>query len=161
MMPRSHPSPSRLDDTDRRILRAIQRDGRITNAALADEIGMAASPCLRRLKALEQDGVVAGYRALIDRRALGHGVEAYAFVKLAQSDPDWRTRLLDKLKSFDEVVSCRAMTGECDLLVHIVADDIEAYGEFAMQRLLTLPGIADMRSSFVLATIKEDKGWPV
>jgi Lrp/AsnC family leucine-responsive transcriptional regulator len=160
-MPRTRPSPSRLDDTDRRILRAIQRDGRITNAALAEEIGMAASPCLRRLKALEQDGVVAGYRALIDRRALGHGVEAYAFVKLAQSDPDWRTRLLDKLKSFDEVVSCQAMTGECDLLVHIVADDIEAYGEFAMQRLLTLPGIADMRSSFVLATIKEDKGWPV
>jgi Lrp/AsnC family leucine-responsive transcriptional regulator len=161
MMPRTRPSPSRLDDTDRRILRAIQRDGRITNAALAEEIGMAASPCLRRLKALEQDGVVAGYRALIDRRALGHGVEAYAFVKLAQSDPDWRTRLLDKLKSFEEVVSCQAMTGECDLLVHIVADDIEAYGEFAMQRLLTLPGIADMRSSFVLATIKEDKGWPV
>jgi Lrp/AsnC family leucine-responsive transcriptional regulator len=160
-MPHPGPSPSRLDETDRRILRAIQRDGRITNTALADEIGMAASPCLRRLKALEQDGVVAGYRARIDRRALGHGVEAYAFVKLSQSDPDWRTRLLDKLKSFDEVVSCQAMTGECDLLLHIVAKDIEAYGEFAMQRLLTLPGVADMRSSFVLATIKEDKGWPV
>jgi Lrp/AsnC family leucine-responsive transcriptional regulator len=160
-MPHSRPAPSRLDETDRRILRAIQRDGRITNAALAEEIGMAASPCLRRLKALEQDGVVAGYRAVIDRRALGHGVEAYAFVKLSQSDPDWRTRLVEKLKSFDEVVSCQAMTGECDLLVHIVADDIEAYGEFAMQRLLTLPGIADMRSSFVLATIKPDKGWPV
>ncbi len=160
-MPHSRPEPSRLDETDRRILRAIQRDGRITNAALAEEIGMAASPCLRRLKALEQDGVVAGYRAVIDRRALGHGVEAYAFVKLSQSDPDWRTRLVEKLKSFDEVVSCQAMTGECDLLVHIVAVDIEAYGEFAMQRLLTLPGIADMRSSFVLATIKPDKGWPV
>ena len=160
-MPHQHRPPPRLDDTDRRILRAIQRDGRITNAALAEEIGMAASPCLRRLKALEQDGIVAGYRALIDRRALGHGVEAYAFVKLSQSDPDWRTRLVEKLQSFEEVVSCHAMTGECDLLVHIVADDIEAYGEFAMQRLLTLPGVADMRSSFVLATIKEDKGWPV
>lgn len=154
-------SPSRLDETDRRILRALQRNGRLTNAALADEIGMAASPCLRRLKALEEDGVIAGYRALIDRRRLGHGVEAYAFVKLSQSDPDWRTRLVEKLKSFEEVVSCQAMTGECDLLVHIVASDIEAYGEFAMQRLLTLPGIADMRSSFVLATIKPDRGWPV
>lgn len=160
-MPHSSKPAPRLDETDRRILRALQRDGRLTNAALADEIGMAASPCLRRLKALEQDGIIAGYRALIDRRALGHGVEAYAFVKLAQSDPDWRTRLVEKLKSFDEVVSCQAMTGECDLLVHIVADDIEAYGEFAMQRLLTLPGIVDMRSSFVLATIKPDRGWPV
>lgn len=160
-MPHHPANPSRLDETDRRILRALQRNGRITNAALSEEIGMAASPCLRRLKALEEDGVITGYRAELDRRALGHGVEAYAFVKLSQSDPDWRTRLVEKLKSFEEVVSCRAMTGECDLLVHIVADDIEAYGEFAMQRLLTLPGVADMRSSFVLATIKADEGWPV
>lgn len=160
-MPSPARAASRLDDTDRRILRALQRNGRLSNAALAEEIGMAASPCLRRLKALEERGVIAGYRALIDRRALGHGVEAYAFIKLAQSDPDWRTRLVEKLKSFDEVISCQAMTGECDLLVHIVADDIEAYGEFAMQRLLTLPGIADMRSSFVLAAIKPDRGWPV
>ena len=94
-------------------------------------------------------------------RILGHGVEAYALVKLAQSDPDWRTRLIEQLQAFDEVISCQAMTGECDLLVHIVASDIEAYGEFAMQRLLTLPGVADMRSSFVLATIKPDRGWPI
>lgn len=160
-MPNSDDPPHRLDETDRRILRALQRNGRITNAALADEIGMAASPCLRRLKALEDRGFITGYRALLDRRALGHGVEAYAFVKLSQSDPDWRTRLVERLQSFAEVISCRAMTGECDLLVHIVAEDIEAYGEFAMQRLLTLPGVADMRSSFVLATIKEDRGWPV
>lgn len=160
-MPHHAANPSRLDETDRRILRALQRNGRITNAALSEEIGMAASPCLRRLKALEEDGIITGYRAKLDRRALGHGVEAYAFVKLSQSDPDWRTRLVEKLKSFEEVISCQAMTGECDLLVHIVADDIEAYGEFAMQRLLTLPGVADMRSSFVLATIKPDEGWPV
>ncbi|MBN9436808.1 Lrp/AsnC family transcriptional regulator [Bosea sp. (in: a-proteobacteria)] len=158
-----HPAnfSSRLDATDRRILRALQRNGRLTNAALAEEIGMAPSPCLRRLRALEEDGVIAGYRALIDRRRLGHGVEAYALVKLAQSDPDWRTRLIEQLQAFDEVISCQAMTGECDLLVHIVASDIEAYGEFAMQRLLTLPGVADMRSSFVLATIKPDRGWPI
>ena len=158
-----HPAnfSSRLDDIDRRILRALQRNGRLTNAALAEEIGMAPSPCLRRLRALEEDGVIAGYRALIDRRRLGHGVEAYALVKLAQSDPDWRTRLIEQLQAFDEVISCQAMTGECDLLVHIVASDIEAYGEFAMQRLLTLPGVADMRSSFVLATIKPDRGWPI
>jgi Lrp/AsnC family leucine-responsive transcriptional regulator len=158
-----HPAnfSSRLDATDRRILRALQRNGRLSNAALAEEIGMAPSPCLRRLRALEEDGVIAGYRALIDRRRLGHGVEAYALVKLAQSDPDWRTRLIEQLQAFDEVISCQAMTGECDLLVHIVASDIEAYGEFAMQRLLTLPGVADMRSSFVLATIKPDRGWPV
>lgn len=158
-----HPTnfSSRLDATDRRILRALQRNGRLSNAALAEEIGMAPSPCLRRLRALEEDGVIAGYRALIDRRRLGHGVEAYALVKLAQSDPDWRTRLIEQLQAFDEVISCQAMTGECDLLVHIVASDIEAYGEFAMQRLLTLPGVADMRSSFVLATIKPDRGWPI
>jgi Lrp/AsnC family leucine-responsive transcriptional regulator len=160
-MPSTSKSGHDLDETDRRILRQIQRNGRITNAALADAIGMAASPCLRRLKALEDKGVIAGYRGLIDRRRLGHAVEAYAFVKLSQSDPDWRTQLVARLKGFDEVISCLAMTGECDLLIHIVACDIEAYGEFAMQRLLTLPGIADMRSSFVLSEIKPDQGWPI
>lgn len=150
-----------LSPSDRRILAEIQRDGRITNAALAERVGLAASPCLRRLKALEEDGVIRGYRATLDRRQLGFAVEAYAFVKLVQSDPDWRTRLIDRLKAFEEVISCVALTGEYDLLIHLVAADIDAYGEFTLERLLTLPGIADVRSSFVLAEIVPDRGLPV
>ncbi len=158
----SIPRPHRpLTPSDRRILEILRREGRITNAALAERVGLAASPCLRRLKALEEDGFIRGYRAELDRRALGYGVEAVALVKLVQSEPGWRTRLVDSLMRHAEVVSCQALTGEADLLVRIVAADIEAYGEFTMNELLTLPGVADVRSSFVLAEVKPDRGLPV
>jgi Lrp/AsnC family transcriptional regulator, leucine-responsive regulatory protein len=150
-----------LTPTDLRILRALQADGRMTNVALAEMAGMAPSPCLRRLRALEAAGVIRGYRALVDRKALGHAVEAYVFIKLEQADADWRTRLIARLKQEPTVVSCVALAGEIDLLVRVVAADIESFGEFTMNRLLTLPGVADVRSSFVLAEIKPDAGFPI
>ncbi len=150
-----------LSPADRRILAALQADGRITNAALAERVGMAASPCLRRLRALEEAGVITGYRALVDRKALGHAVEAYVFMKLEQSEPGWRTRLVERLKAEPQVISCVALAGEVDLLLRVAAADIESFGEFTMNRLLTLPGVADVRSSFVLGEVKADAGWPV
>lgn len=155
--------PSRRDmgETDRRILRALQADGRLTNVALADKVGMAASPCLRRVRTLEEDGVITGYTARIDRKALGFGVEAYVFMKLEQSEPGWRTRLIERLMAEPEVVLCVALAGEVDLLLRVVAQDIESFGEFTMNRLLPLPGVADVRSSFVLGEVKPDRGLPV
>lgn len=150
-----------LASADRRILREVQREGRIANVDLAERVGMAASPCLRRLKALEENGVITGWRAEVDRLALGYGVEAFAFVKLSQSQEGWRTRLIERLKGFDEVIACWALSGEVDLLLRCVAIDLEAYGEFAMNRLLTLPGVADVRSSFVMGVVKPDRGLPV
>ncbi len=145
-----------LSPSDRRILRVLQSDGRLTNAALAERVGLAASPCLRRLKALEEDGVIEGYRARVSRKALGFEVEAFVFIKLEQSEPGWRTRLVDRLKGYEEVIACHALAGEVDLIVHAVARDLESFGEFTMNRLLTLPGVADVRSSFVLSTIKPE-----
>jgi Lrp/AsnC family transcriptional regulator, leucine-responsive regulatory protein len=153
--------PRPLSPSDRRILRVVQSDGRITNAALAESVGLAASPCLRRLKALEEDGIIESYRAVVNRKALGFQVEAFVFIKLEQSEPGWRTRLVERLKDYDEVIACHALAGEVDLIVHAVAEDIESFGEFAMNRLLTLPGIADVRSSFVLSTVKPQSGLPV
>lgn len=150
-----------LTPSDRRILQEVRRDGRITNVDLAARVGMAPSPCLRRLKALEENGVIIGWRAELDRVALGYKVEAFAFVKLSQSQEGWRTRLVDRLKDYDEVVACWALSGEVDLLLRCVAVDLEAYGEFAMNRLLTLPGVADVRSSFVMGVVKKDEGVPV
>lgn len=150
-----------LSPSDRRILRTIQADGRIPNAALAEKVGLAASPCLRRLKALEEDGIIEGYRALVNRKALGFEVEAFVFIKLEQSEPGWRTRLVDRLKGYEEVIACHALAGEVDIIVHVVAKDIEGFGEFTMNRLLTLPGVADVRSSFVLSTIKPQSPVPV
>lgn len=150
-----------LSPSDRRILRVLQNDGRITNTALSDKVGLAPSPCLRRLKALEDDGVIEGYRAVINRRSLGFEVEAFVFIKLEQSEPGWRTRLVERLKDDEEVIACHALTGEVDLLLHVVAQNIESFGEFTMNRLLTLPGVADVRSSFVLSAIKPPSPIPV
>ena len=150
-----------LSPPDRRILRAIQGDGRIPNSTLAEKVGLAASPCLRRLKALEEDGIIEGYRALVNRKALGFEVEAFVFIKLEQSEPGWRTRLVDRLKGYEEVIACHALAGEVDIIVHAVSQDIESFGEFTMNRLLTLPGVADVRSSFVLSTIKPQSPIPV
>ncbi len=155
------PKTLKLVPSDRRILAEVQRNGRISNVDLAERVGMAASPCLRRLKALEENGVIVGWHAEVDRHALGYGVEAFAFVKLSQSQEGWRTRLIERLKIFDEVVACWALSGEIDLLLRCVAVDLEAYGEFAMNRLLTLPGVADVRSSFVMGVVKPDNGYPV
>jgi Lrp/AsnC family leucine-responsive transcriptional regulator len=124
-------------------------------------VGLAASPCLRRLKALEEDGIIEGYRAVVNRKALGVQVEAFVFIKLEQSEPGWRTRLVERLKDYDEVIACHALAGGVDLIVHAVAEDIESFGEFTMNRLLTLPGVADVRSSFVLSTVKPQSGLPV
>ena len=150
-----------LSPSDRRILRVVQAEGRITNAALAERVGLAPSPCLRRLKALEDDGIVEGYRAVVNRKALGFAVEAFVFIKLEQSEPGWRTRLVERLTSYDEVIACHALAGEVDLIVHAVAEDIESFGEFTMNRLLTLPGVADVRSSFVLSAVKPPAPLPV
>ncbi|NIX76478.1 Lrp/AsnC family transcriptional regulator [Microvirga terricola] len=150
-----------LSPSDRRILRILQSDGRITNAALAEKVGLAASPCLRRLKTLEEDRIIEGYRAVVNRKALGFEVEAFVFIKLEQSEPGWRTRLVERLKDYEEVIACHALAGEVDLIVHAVAKDIESFGEFTMNRLLTLPGVADVRSSFVLSSIKSAGPIPV
>jgi Lrp/AsnC family leucine-responsive transcriptional regulator len=150
-----------LSPSDRRILRVVQAEGRITNAALSEKVGLAPSPCLRRLKALEDDGVVEGYRAVVNRKALGFEVEAFVFMKLEQSEPGWRTKLVERIRSYEEVIACHALTGEVDLIIHAVAEDIESFGEFTMNRLLTLPGVADVRSSFVLQTVKPTSPLPV
>lgn len=161
-MTSNRPMPKRpLTPSDRRILRVIQTEGRISNAELAERVGLAASPCLRRLKALEEDGIIAGYRADVDRKAMGYGVEAFVFVKLVQSEPGWRTRLVERVNGFEEVIACYALAGDVDLMIHAVAPDIESFGEFTMNRLLTLPGVADVRSSFVLSAIKPPGPLPV
>jgi Lrp/AsnC family transcriptional regulator, leucine-responsive regulatory protein len=150
-----------LSASDLRILRALQMDGGLSNVALAEVVGMAPSPCLRRVRMLEDAGVIKGYRALLDRKALGFEIEAYVFIKLEQSEPDWRTRLVARLKAEPQVISCVALAGDIDLMLRVAATDLASFGEFAMNRLLTLPGVADVRSSFVLGEVKEDAGWPV
>ncbi|MCB2100359.1 MAG: Lrp/AsnC family transcriptional regulator [Rhodobacterales bacterium] len=151
----------KLSRTDRQILRILQREGRITNVDLAERIGMSPSPCLRRLKHLETSGVIAGYSARIDRRAIGLGVEAFVQVSI-ERHTDVEARVFRQaVESFPEVVACHAMTGAMDFLLRVVVADLDAYGAFAMGKLLKVPGVKDVHSSFVLETLKDSPTLPL
>ena len=150
-----------LDATDRKLLREIQRDGRASIVALAERVGLSPTPCQRRLKRMEEDGVIAGYAAVLDAARLGLGLTAFVQVSLASPSEETVEAFHAAIGRMPEVLAAWAMSGETDYLLQVVATDLEAYGEFATRRLLRLPGVKDTRSAFVLRTVKPPAGLPV
>lgn len=150
-----------LDATDRKLLREIQRDGRASIVALAERVGLSPTPCQRRLKRMEEDGVIAGYAAVLDAARLGLGLTAFVQVSLASRSEETVEAFHAAIGRMPEVLAAWAMSGETDYLLQVVATDLEAYGEFATRRLLRLPGVKDTRSAFVLRTVKPPAGLPV
>ncbi len=150
-----------LSDADRRILSVLQSHGRITNVDLADRVAMSQSPCLRRVKALEGDGVITGYGAKLDRKALNLGLEAFVQVKIERHTDEDAQAFRDAVARRPEVVGCYAMTGDMDFLLRILAPDLEAFGRFAMHTLLKMPGVRETKSSFVIDTIKDGTDLPL
>lgn len=146
--------PIALDAIDRRILRALQRDGRLSIVALASEVGLSPTPCQRRVRRLEEAGVIARYAAVLDPRRLGLPLQAFVMVSLESHAEEVVQRFQKALAERPEVLAAYAMSGEMDYLLHVLAADFEAYGEFAMKALLRMPGVKETRSSFVLATLK-------
>lgn len=140
-----------MDVYDCKILTALQADSGISNADLAGRIGLSPSPCLRRVKALEEDGVIAGYAARINRATIGLQVLAFVEVQLTHDNTE---KFIAAVAKVPEIISCHLMTGALDFLLQVVATDLQAYGEFVTNRLLKLPGVKDVRSSFVLKEIK-------
>ena len=153
--------PSALDAADRRILRALQRDGRLSILSLAEQVGLSATPCQRRVKRLEEEGVIAGYAAVLDPARLGLPLQAFVLVALESHAEDVVERFHKALADRPEVLGAYAMSGEMDYLLHVLAEDLEAYGEFAMKALLRMPGVKETRSSFVLSTLKPRREVPV
>ncbi|MEA1675352.1 Lrp/AsnC family transcriptional regulator [Nitrospirillum sp. BR 11163] len=151
---------SSLDAADLRILDTLQRNGRLSNVDLAEAVGLSPSPCLRRVKDLEDQGYIQGYAAILDRRLLGLGVVAFVEVKIdqnAEGDAVFR-RLVSQIP---EVVSCFVMTGTMDYLVQVVVSNLEAFAEVSMKKLLQIPGVKDVRSSFVLDVVKHSTAVPL
>ncbi|UYN93956.1 MAG: Lrp/AsnC family transcriptional regulator [Enhydrobacter sp.] len=149
-----------LDDIDRRILQRLQQEGRLSNTELADKVGLSSSPCWRRVKALEEAGVIRGYAALLDAKAVGLGVNVFMSVSLS-------TQVEKALKEFEraaaarpEVMECYLMTGDSDYLLRIVVPDLEAYERFVMD-FTKIAGIAQIRSSFALRTVKQATALPM
>lgn len=150
-----------LGPTDKRILSLLQTDARMTNQTLADEIGLSSSPCWRKVRKLEEDGVIQGYRAVLNRKKIGLGVMVFVRVTIdSHSEADAR-RFEQEVAALDDVVACYSIGGDADFLLQVVAPDLDAYAEFAMAVIRRLPGIKEMQSMFVLKEIKALAAWPV
>jgi Lrp/AsnC family transcriptional regulator, leucine-responsive regulatory protein len=150
-----------LDSTDRRMLEILQRDGRISNAALAEQLHLSPSPCLRRLRALESDGVISGYRAVLDRKKLGLGLTVFVEVKVDGHSDRTAKAISDKVTAAPEVVSANIVSGSADFLLEIVVSDLAAYERLMFDTLLRLPNVGDVRSNFALRTVKPPSPLPV
>ncbi len=150
-----------LDKTDRRLLEVLQRDGRISNAELADRVQLSPSPCLRRVARLEADGVISGYAAKVDATKIGLGLQAFVRVQLVRHDQAAITRFAELMQEWPEVVACYALTGDMDYLIQIWVEDLTHFSNFLMERLLNTAGVDDVNSSFVLREVKSAGALPL
>ena len=154
-----------LDAIDRRILRALQIDGRMVYDALAAQVNLSPSATLRRVKRLEESGVISGYVALVAPECVGLGLMAYLNVRLEKHAEIHKRTPMDLFRAsvagWPEVVECAALTGELDFLLHVVVQDMAHYSRFIMDTLLKHPSVQDCKTSFVLDRVKNTTAVPV
>ncbi len=142
-----------LDAIDHRILDAIQADGRITNQALAEQVGLSPSPCLRRVRALEDAGVIKGYVGLVDPDAVGLPVTAFVRVRLVTQDDKHLAVFEETVAGLPEIMECYLMTGECDYQLRVVFPSLAAFEDFLRHKLTRISGVSQVTSSFALRPI--------
>jgi Lrp/AsnC family leucine-responsive transcriptional regulator len=147
-------APTELDRIDRRILETLQGDGRLSNVELAERIGLSPSPCLRRVKRLEDAGMIGGYRAVLNPKAVGLGLTVFVELKVGKHNRDNAATLQEALLAIPEVVSCHMVSGVSDFLAEVMVPDLEAYERLMTEKILMLPTIEDVRSNFAIRTIK-------
>jgi len=154
-----------LDAIDRRILRALQADGRITYDVLAAQVSLSPSAALRRVKRLEESGVIAGYVALVPPERVGLGLTAYLNVRLEKHSEVHKRNPMDlfraAVQTWPEVVECVALTGEMDYLLRVVVQDMAHYARFVMETLLKHPSVEDCKTSFVMDRVKNTTAVPL
>ena len=153
--------PDRLDKLDRAILRELQRDGRLTNVDLARRVGLSPSPCLRRVKSLEDRGYISRYAALLDPQRLGRSLRVVAMVSLTDQRHETLQAFEEAILTVPEVMACSLIAGDADYLVTVVARDLEAYHAIFTERLGGLPGVLSMRSLVTMKTVKDTHELPV
>ncbi len=150
-----------LDRTDRKLLDLLQKDGRITNLELAGKVALSPSACLRRVRALEESGVIRGYAALLDPAKVGLGLTAFVTVKLEKRGRMPTDQFARACRDWPEVAACHATTGDMDYLLRVVVEDLAHFSRFVMDSLLKHPGVIDVKSSFVLESVKETSELPL
>ena len=150
-----------LDHLDRRILQELQRDGRMTNQALAERVGLSPTPCLRRVRLLEAAGVITGYVATIDQQAVDLPVSVFISIKLERQREEELDRFAGAVAGWPEVMECYLMTGQRDYLMRVVCADLPAYETFLKDKLTRLDGVASIESSFALTQVKHTNVLPI
>ena len=150
-----------MDAIDRRILRELQQDGRMTVQAIAERVGLSASPCLRRIRQMEDAGIISGYSAVVEQTAIGLPVSVFISIKLERQRAEELDRFGVAIASWPEVMECYLMTGDRDYLLRVVAADLHAYEKFLMDHLTRFPGVANIRSSFALKQVVYRTALPI
>ncbi len=144
-----------LDALDHAILDALQADGRMTNAELADQVGLSASACHRRVRRLETDKVIERYAALINRQLVGRGVSVFVEISLESQREELLDRFEAEVSNVPHVQSCHLMAGNADYLVHVTCADVADYERIHREYIAVLPGVISVRSSFAIRTITD------
>lgn len=151
----------KLDKIDRKILKDLQTNGRITNVELAKNAGISAPPCLRRVRSLEESGFIKGYYARIEPQALGYGITVFALVRLtSQAEMDLKA-FEDTCRSWPLVRECHMLSGEVDFMLRIVAKDWDSYQRFLTESLTSAPNVTSVKTMPLVRTAKEEPGVPI
>ncbi len=150
-----------LDAIDRKLLAELQAEGRVTNVDLARRVGLTAPPCLRRVRSLEEEGVIRGYHADLDPSKLGYAIMVFAMVSLrSQAEEDLRA-FENHIKALPEVRECHMLNGEIDFILKIVAHDLQSFQEFLTSHLTPAPNVASVKTSLTIRTAKHEPGVPL
>ena len=150
-----------MDLIDKRILWEVQRNGRLQNVDLAQKVGLSPSPCLRRVKQLEDDGIIEKYVALLNSQKINLGLTVFARIWLKGQDEKTVNAFVEAIQSMDEVVECQLMAGDCDFFLRIMVADLDAYRQFQIQRLNKIYSIQNVKTEIPLQKIKQTTALPI
>lgn len=151
----------KLDRVEKSILDQLQRDGRSSNVELAEKVGLSESPCFRRVKKLEESGLIAGYKAVLDQRLLGLQVTAFVQVSLGGHNEQQQRDFLACVEAEEHIVECHAMSGSSDFLLKVLARSMDHFSDLSMQRILRYPGVQNIESNFSMQAIKTGAPLPL
>ncbi len=157
----AHFMSENLDAIDRRILRELQRNGRMSNVELANAVGLSPSPCLRRVKLLEEKGVIDGYVAVLNGPKLGLGLTVFARIWFKTQDAETTNQFAETVRNYPEVAECYLTTGECDAIMRVVTTDLHAYWRFQSDHLMRIPSVQSVKTDVPMETIKAGQQLPL
>ena len=151
----------KLDNTDRKILKIMQANGRITNSQLSKEIGLSPAPTLERVKKLEQSGVIQSYHAKVDKEKIGLGVSTFVLVSLKGHNKENIQKFTKSIEIIDEIIECHHITGSGDFLLKVVTKDINSYQKLMLEKVTEIPVVDNLQSIVILSTFKESEVLPI